>query len=90
MKHFSWLLIKILIVFAFICSMGFSECLSAELQKETESTNTSIKPEGVPKIQFLGLSYDFGKTFQGKKLVHLFVFKNIGTSDLLITKVKAG
>ena len=90
MRQFKLLSVKILIMFAIIGSMGFSESLSAELQKEAVDTNTSILPEGVPRIQFFQLSYDFGKIFQGKMLEYVFVFKNAGTGNLHITKVKAG
>jgi hypothetical protein len=47
-------------------------------------------PANMPKIVFENLAHDFGTVQPNKPLSHSFVFKNMGTTELLIEKVKAG
>jgi len=47
-------------------------------------------PANTPKIVFENLTHDFGTEQPNKPLSHSFVFKNQGTAELMIEKVKAG
>jgi hypothetical protein len=47
-------------------------------------------PANTPKIVFESLEHDFGTEQPNKPLSHSFVFKNKGTAELMIEKVKAG
>jgi len=87
MRHRASLSLKILILLVFTCGFGFSDVLGAENKEGIEKILT---PGLYPEIQFEEMSHDFGKTFQNKTLEHLFYFKNIGTGNLHILKVKAG
>ncbi len=42
-----------------------------------------------PKIVFDSKSFDFDTIVQGQKIVHVFTFKNTGTSDLIIRKTRS-
>lgn len=90
MRHLTLLTVKILIILAFIFSTGLSDGLSAEHQNGNGKTKPSGNPEGFPRIQFDELFHDLGKVFQEKTLKHIFTFKNAGTGNLNIIKVKAG
>ena len=43
-----------------------------------------------PHISFDAISYDVGEVWEGDVISHTFVVKNTGTSELTISKVKAG
>jgi len=45
--------------------------------------------EHTPQIQFQEKSFNFGMILEGQKVHHIFRFKNIGTGDLKITKLRA-
>jgi hypothetical protein len=75
---------------ALIANISSSETMSAESQAGIEKPIPSVKPEGSPQIQFDELYHDFGKVFQNKSFEHVFTFKNTGTANLNIIKVKAG
>lgn len=44
---------------------------------------------GQPKIRFENMRYDFGQVVEGTKVVHNFIFSNIGNQPLIISHVKA-
>lgn len=44
--------------------------------------------KGEAKIQFYKTEFDFGTVKMGEKLMHDFMFKNIGDGDLLISNIK--
>ncbi len=90
MRHFLLLSAKTLIMLALIFSLCLPEALSSEQKEGNWKSKTPVASEGSPKIQFFSLSYDFGKVFQNKSFDHIFTFKNIGTANLEIIKVKAG
>ncbi len=52
--------------------------------------NKNQTPVETPKIVFETLEHDFGTTKPNKPLTHSFIFKNQGTAELVIEKVKAG
>ena len=90
MRHFSPLSVKILFMFSLMFIMGGPKGLNAENQEGTDEQNISVNSKDHPKIQFDALSHDFGSAFQNTKLEHFFNFKNTGTENLHIIKVKAG
>lgn len=90
MRHLALLTMKILVILAFIFSTGLSDGLSAEHQNGNGRIEPPANLKGSPCIQFDELSHDLGKVFQEKALEHIFTFKNTGTGNLNIIKVKAG
>jgi len=51
---------------------------------------TAVNQSGeVPDIEFQEMVHDFGKIDQGEKIEHVFKFKNVGKSELVIEKVKS-
>jgi hypothetical protein len=66
--------------FAFLALFCF--CLS--------SAQAADKAAPQPKIQFMQLSHDFGKSAPNMDLKHSFMFKNTGKALLIIENVKAG
>jgi hypothetical protein len=73
-----------------ICILSLPAGLRAEQLRGDEISMPASEQAGAAKIQFDALSYDFGKVFQNKSLEHIFSFKNEGTGNLHIIKVKAG
>ena len=49
-----------------------------------------IRPEDAAKIQFEETSFDFGDLVDGDIAEHVFTFKNVGASPLIISHAKAG
>lgn len=90
MKHNVTLFFKIFILFVLTWSLGLTQGFSADQPQDMEKPKASEKQKGVPKIQFEEDSHDFGKAFQSTSLKHTFSFKNVGTGELHIEKVKAG
>jgi len=45
--------------------------------------------ESIPHIQFQKKSFNFGMIIEGQKVHHVFRFKNTGTGNLKITKLRA-
>jgi hypothetical protein len=46
--------------------------------------------EAKPKAQFTETVYDFGVMKKESSMKHTFIFKNIGSSTLIIERIKAG
>ncbi len=91
MKCFGNVMVICSVMLVFVCSLFISGTLRAEEQKNVEQQKQQPEQaEGVPKIQFDELAYDFGKALQNQSLKHTFVFKNVGTAVLNIEKIKAG
>lgn len=57
---------------------------------EDFSKLTKVELEKAPKIKFSNTRFQFGSIPQGKEVTHKFYFENIGKSDLIIRKIKAG
>jgi hypothetical protein len=69
------------------CKSGISDenkTLSTDLVKNTNTANGDNKGGG-PKFKFNEEEHDFGKIIEGEKVMFSFKFKNVGTSDLLIS-----
>ena len=84
------------IVFLFLLSFLFA-CELTDQRKE-EGINSSIinvpvNADGeinddLPAFEFENTTLEFGKIAQGEKVSHSFRFKNVGTTDLIISKVE--
>lgn len=76
---------KSLIILAFVC---ISLCVSGQ-------STASIHKEQVPRtnaaiLSFQDVNHDFGDVLEGKKITHIFEYKNIGKDTIRITKVNCG
>lgn len=74
-----------------IALIAFTAC-SQPKGKDTSLVNNPKTASGesdgkVAGISFAKTEHDFGKLIQGEKVVHVFHFKNTGTSDLIISQV---
>ena len=84
------ILSALLVVSVFLmtsCKSGISDenkQLSTDLVKNNTTANGDAKGDG-PKFQFVEEEHDFGKIVEGEKVMFSFKFKNVGTSDLLIS-----
>lgn len=77
----SFLLIVLICV---SCNNGVN---SKESKEKTESKNKeSVK--GFPKFEFTKELHKFGKISEGETLVCDFLFKNVGTRDLIISNIE--
>lgn len=80
-----------------VAALTLSACNSGD-QKEngadstaTVQSDTSTKKASLPltKLEFLESSYDFGKIDEGKKVEHIFKFKNTGENPLVLQDARA-
>jgi hypothetical protein len=74
----------ILLLFTFVCIAP----LSAQIGGGLGSMGSSSGGTGI--IEFEEKEFDFGKVPQGDTVRHLYRFKNTGTADLEILRVKTG
>lgn len=51
--------------------------------------DTTLVFENLPTIKFNEKEYNFGVVINGEKVSHIYTFKNVGKSNLLISNVKA-
>ena len=56
---------------------------------EASSTTTDKPALALTKIEFLESSFDFGKVEEGKKVDHIFKFKNTGSNPLVLQDARA-
>ncbi len=63
--------------------------LSKDLVNITASAS-STTPGKLPKMVFTDTAFDFGNIKDGDKVTHVFMFKNEGEGDLVITGAAAG
>jgi len=88
------LLIIILVVFG--CSSNVSELelriakLETEIASLKRGGSSSILTEGsFPKFQFDKEEHNFGEIYDGDIVTHIFSFKNVGETPLIISKATA-
>jgi hypothetical protein len=67
---------------------GITSCLAQTTSSSSSSTAVAVSPG--PKIQFAGMTFDFGKIDSGTLVKHEFVFTNTGSATLEIKDVKPG
>jgi hypothetical protein len=86
MKSFFYVIV-ILSIFFTSCKSGSSD-KNTQLSTDLVTNNNSATGDnkgGGPKFQFNQEEHDFGKIIEGEKVMFSFKFKNVGTSDLLIS-----
>ena len=80
--------------------VGFASCDSDTKTDSTNdtaivaypnTTNSTVKSLEMPltKIEFAETSFDFGNLDEGKKVEHVFVFKNVGENPLVLQDARA-
>ena len=72
--------------FLIVCVASLLPIAAIAQPPGTETTDT----QSDPKIVFESQVHDFGTVKPKTSLTHEFVFKNNGTAELLIEKIKAG
>jgi hypothetical protein len=77
MKKIFILLFVIIALLAFSCSGSNS--------KSAGDSSTDINSVSNAGIEFKEYEHNFGKVAEGEKIAYVFIFKNSGTSDLVIT-----
>lgn len=61
--------------------------ISTEVVNSPNSAVVKANAGELPVMEFEETTHDFGKIIQGEKVSYTFKFKNVGQSDLLISKV---
>lgn len=59
-------------------------------QRKDESKQEQVSTQNQPQISFDSTHYDAGEVYESDEVVHTFTFKNTGTAQLNINKVKPG
>jgi len=86
---------KLFFVLVLMLGIALTSCQNNNSTKQTISTNVvknDKSAEGttkndMAKMGFVETVHDFGKVIRGEKVSYKFKFKNVGKSDLLISKV---
>lgn len=80
---------KTLIIFSFLMVCGFAENACAQKKEEKTEQNVSQKKEkrAVMAWERNTRKWDFGDIERGKKVSHVFKFKNTGNAPLVIADV---
>ena len=94
--NYTLLLIATSTLFVACDSLKKSDNLSDSLTSAVDSLkgqSTEAKPVAaampLTKIEFLEASFDFGKVDEGKKVDHVFKFKNTGENPLVLQDARA-
>lgn len=82
-----YVLMMISILFYSCGNNNDKDLLSTKNVYNPNSAKGKSKKRVLPKIKFQEEVHDFGKLIQGEQVSYSFKFKNIGGSDLIITKV---
>ena len=89
-------LLLIITLVAFGCSSNVSELelriakLETEIASLKRGGSSSILTEGsFPKFQFDKEEHNFGEIYDGDIVTHIFSFKNVGETPLIISKATA-
>jgi len=69
------------------CGGNNGNQLSTDLVKNPKTALGDEDMSDLPVIEFDKEVHDFGKVYQGEKVTFNFKFKNVGKSNLLITRV---
>lgn len=78
-------------LFVFVLFVIFISCDHAgkESEKHSVSASRRIDKNVLTKIEFESKEFDFGTIANGENVSHRFKFKNVGSSNLYITKIVA-
>ncbi|MFH2144006.1 MAG: DUF1573 domain-containing protein [Bacteroidota bacterium] len=91
---------KLILLFIYLSSLFIISCnpgndkknedLSSDLiNNPISAEDSNITTEGLPVFSVAESIHDFGVIIQGEKVSHVYKFKNVGKSDLIISNVKA-
>jgi hypothetical protein len=61
----------------------------SHIQKD-KSTQEKVVVQDQPRISFDLKNYDAGEVWEGEEVSHIYTFKNTGTAQLNIEKVRTG
>ncbi len=80
----------VLIIGAVACDQSAAEDNSTEITTDiinnpVSASSDEINTEDLPDFEFEEEVFDFGTISQGEKVKHMFRFKNIGKSNLIIS-----
>lgn len=86
---------KLYFILALMLGVALTSCQNNNSTKKTISTNVvkndksaeGTNKNDMAKMAFTETVHDFGKVIRGEKVSYKFKFKNVGNSDLLISKV---
>jgi hypothetical protein len=82
-------LFSLLILFFVSACDEPTKTLETDLINNPKSAGEQGSQQKTPAIEFTRLEYDFGRLIQGERATYTFRFKNIGTADLILSKVSA-
>ncbi|HSZ25201.1 MAG TPA: DUF1573 domain-containing protein [Cytophagaceae bacterium] len=79
-----------------IAVVALNACDSKEKSASSKDSSFTVVPEvpekpvmPITKLEFLETSFDFGKIEEGKKVEHVFKFKNTGENPLVLKDARA-
>jgi len=79
-----------LIILLFVLSIGFISCARDRGGDVLDANKLKAdSTDGVPQIEFLRDSHDFGKIVEGEIVAYTFKFRNTGKGRLVITSASA-
>lgn len=82
------MLVSLLTATFFLSCSNNSDKLPAELVNNPKSASGNTE-YGIAVIEFSKMEHDFGRLIQGEKVSYSYKLKNVGKSDLIISKVSA-
>jgi len=71
----------------FIWIFGVSAIYAMSVPGHAENAPKKAS-EGIPRIQFEEMTYDFGQVREGTEVIHVYKFNNVGTDTLVIGKIR--
>jgi hypothetical protein len=85
---------KLYFIFVLVMGLALTGCqndnnsktISTDVVKNEKSAD-GTEGDVMPKFSFVETVHNFGKVIRGEKVSYKFKFKNIGNSDLVISKV---
>lgn len=90
MKYF----IHIGLFVVLMISLGLTSCkensakqLTPDMIQNPNSASGEVDMSILPKMEFEKTKHDFGKIVEGVKISYTYKFKNVGGSDLVVSKV---
>ena len=86
-KTIKYILLSWLLLVIFSACNNNSGNLSTDVVTNPNTASGAVTDD-LPVITFVKDIHDFGKVIQGEKVAYGFIFKNTGTSDLVINQVK--
>jgi len=85
-----FILFTILFFISFACNNSGEnkeKLIPADVVNNPNTASGNADFDKLPKIEFYEKVHDFGNVIQGEKVTYGFKFKNVGNSDLVISRV---